>query len=243
MAHHDRYLKNNKLRATYDKYLHVYRFLRNGTVVRLFDLTREESSSLEAVWTPDTLNGYNCFVGPDQKVLIKFHDDENIIYESKDTFHKIVRVGIRSSFAYFMYCPSPFEFMNKKQRLIQELFDELGIVQETMDYTRASLQRLESALMDHHFKDRQVVERYFLGILAYCGETLCHVLNAKWYIQSKDPLLPDPYWNPLMEVHAGLVLDSFLHLHESLLAFDGNKFLLMLHLVTDEAQARRTAVN
>lgn len=216
------------------KYLQVYRLLRDNTVVRIFDVTPDESRRLEAVWTPDTVGDYDCFVGPDQKVLIKFGSDDNAIYENKDTFNKLLRVGLRSSSSiYFMYCPSASEFMAKKASFIQDLFAVLGVTHESMNYTRNSIQKLESALMARRFKARQEVQRCFLGILAYCGETLCHVYNAKWHIKSKDATLPDPDWEVAIEIRPGVVWDSFADLHENLFVFDGNVFLPLVHVSTN----------
>jgi hypothetical protein len=223
-----------------DKFLKVYRMLNDSSVVSLLDITPDQGKRLQTEWDVYPLDGFEAFLSPDQELLLKFRGDEYVIYENPDVFKKILSIGVKSSsLDYFMYCPTAEQFISKKEVLINELLNDLEMPSSAMDYSLDSLRKLERALMEYRFQTRQEVEYYYMHILAYCGETVCRTYKAKWYFKSEDTRLPDRYWEPLIEISPGLILDSFSNLHENLFVYGDDHFLPMIYIVTDEALAKK----
>lgn len=204
--------------------------LNDDSIVELLDLSRKQLEEISSNWLEGTFLDNRTFTGPNDEFLIVFKEGGGAVYKDIEVFKKIRATGMKSSYAYFMFCPIAEDFVKNKEKFKNQLFTQLRIPRDEMNYTFESFQKLEDILHRQRFEARQEIERYFLGILAYCGDTVCAVEGGEWYLKSTDPSMPDTDWEPLIKLGTGETIDCFVDLADSLLLWDGEKFMPMLDL-------------
>lgn len=202
--------------------------LRTGEVLQVYELSLSEASELKSRCVKCIHHKHELYESPEKQIMLTEYG-ESFVYPSMEVFKKSLEGGFSSNSVFFSYCPSFQLFIASKEKLIHDLFVELQLDLAILKQSENPISRLERALHDKKFTEKQQLQKLFLGILAFCGDILCAELDAEWDCTDVDTAV----WEPVLKTQDGKLLRAFVDLDENLFGCFEGTFLPMLGMRTD----------
>ena len=218
----------NKTHIDTDPYLKCHWLLKDQSMIEVFRLSTQEAEQLsqdqEQHIRQDTIHLTN-------HVLLS--DLPEYILLKNDDLDKLSRHGRAASTVFFTYHPDGKDFIDNRQKRIESspLIQSLSL---TLD--ESGLHMLERYFYEQK-PSRLEIKKYFLDILAFCGEIMCQTLHGEWFLMYQTP--GNPSWYPVIKVK-DRYYDVFANFHESLLEYDEGDFPTIILQPTNQIDPPQT---
>lgn len=118
-------------------------------------------------------------------------------------------IGLSATSAYFNYEKDALNFLKKREYLAKQVAVKFNLNQ---DFDESSINKLNRLLGQGEISEFEV-QKYFLNILAYCGEYMCKKVKGNWKIVYDD--YSEKSWYPVIEAEK-MCYDVFRDFYEEL---------------------------
>lgn len=130
----------------------------------------------------------NISVLKNGKISYDFYEGVSLVFESKTDFEtfesKRKTYTNRDKYVFQSVMDNPGEFINNKLVLAQQLSKDLGLSNEKLDYSIASIRVVEDEL-NKYFLDDFHLEKIYPSLIAYIGECIIKEKGGSWVFNSE----------------------------------------------------------
>ena len=167
----------------------------DGSLLTIYKPTLPEADALRqrGVRREDKKKPY--YQLPDGQVLLD-NDEGGVLFESLADLKKFWLKHVPDLNVYSSLNPDGYDFLAHRYQYIKKMIADLALDPARMNYSWKSTSYLSEYLIEHYTNRRRELERYLLGLLAYCGETHNAKEQSKWYLAGPPPesFSPIRYW-------------------------------------------------